>query len=291
MKFYVALLLLFFSNITFASEFKNLNVLQEQIGFTKYYSEKSQCRRLRVAVLDKDFTGYKAEVGITLPANTIYISGAPSKPMPKGTGIEDPDDDNSNNNDNNNKQSKGHGTAMAQILTAFLTNELQATQWTPELVLYNAQGFSNIKYAIDDMINRKIDVVLYSEVWQYGGNNDGTGFINAEVNRATAAGITWVNAAGNFEQTTYNGAIETVKDDWVKLPDPNNGLMIRCEENKNGKCFLRAVLAWNDFRNNPDKGTDKDLDLVLTDDVLNILMVAGLRQSDDPKESRSGFSK
>ncbi len=271
MKFYVALLASVFLTIPAVSApFKNLEALKSSMGFAKFYQVQNPGRRIKVAVLDKGFAGYEKEVGTSLPAETRYMAGPIATPKDANT---------------------EHGLRMAQILTAFMTNDMQASQWAPELNLYNVFGYSNFKAAIDDIVARKVDLVLYSEVWQYGGNNDGKGFINKEVTRATDAGVVWVNAAGNFGLTTYNSSIQTLADNWVKLPDQNNALSIRCEKNSKGVCFLRAVLSWNDFKDDATLGTDKDLDLVLTDDVLNVIQIGGTKQSTDVNESRPGYSK
>ncbi|MBV2169283.1 MAG: S8 family serine peptidase [Bdellovibrio sp.] len=251
------------------SPFENMEGYKNSLGFSKFYSQQNPGRRLKVAVLDKGFHGYQREIGRTLPAGTRYVPGPVATPE---------------------NQNVEHGLKMAQILVSLMTDDMRATQWMPELTLYNVFGYSNFKAAIDDILIQKVDLVLYSEVWEYGGNFDGTGFINNEVNRATRNGVIWVNAAGNFALTTYNAPIHTVKDEWVQLPDQNNALAIRCE-NRNGKCPIKVVLSWNDFKNDVELGTDKDLDLALTDDLLNIVQVSSLKQSKDPQENRPGYSK
>ncbi|RYZ82163.1 MAG: protease, partial [Proteobacteria bacterium] len=180
---------------------------------------------------------------------------------------------------------------MAQIVSALATNQMRKPEVIKEFYLYNVFGYSNFKAAVDDAIARKMDVISYSEVWEYGGNSDGKGFINAQVSRATAAGITWVNAAGNFGLTTYNSGITTLQDDWVQLPDQNRGLAIRCEIEAPNKCNIKVVLSWNDFKDDIVDGTNKDLDMALADDLLNIVQSSALKQSDDPNENRPGFSK
>jgi hypothetical protein len=252
-----------------AQVFKNISSLQSGLGFDNYYDTKL-VRAVKVAVFDKGFTGYKSEIGRSLPAKTFYVPGPVTAPDDLQT---------------------EHGFRMAQILTALATNNMQKPAVIQELYLYNVFGYSNFKAAVDDAIARHIDVISYSEVWEYGGNNDGQGFINKQVSRATAAGITWVNAAGNFNLTTYNGAITTLADDWVQLPDQNNALELRCEKNNAGKCGVRIVLSWNDFKNDVDPGTNKDLDIAITDDLLNIQQNSSLQQSADPNEARPGFSK
>lgn len=252
------------------SPFKNLEAYKESLGFNKIYQNELPERRLKVAVLDKGFFGYKAQIGVTLPANTRYVPGPVAEPA-------------------DNKVD--HGLRMAQILIGMLTDDLNHPDWVPEFALYNVFGYSNFKAAIDDVIAKKYDVVLYSEVWEYGGNSDGKGFINREVTRATKAGIIWVNAAGNFGQTTYNSVVQTVNDSFVRLPDRNNALELRCESTKSGKCPVKIVLSWNDFKDDVELGTDKDLDIALTDDFLNVIQSSSLKQSADPSENRPGFSK
>ncbi|WP_413289048.1 S8 family serine peptidase [Bdellovibrio sp. HCB337] len=259
-----------FASFAQAQVFKNISTTQSGLGFTNHYDTSKISQPVKVAIFDKGFEGYKAEIGQSLPANTVYVPGP----------VKAPDD-----------MKTEHGLRMAQIFTALATNNLRNSQVVHEFYLYNVYGHTNFKAAVDDAIKRGIDVISYSEVWEYGGNNDGRGFINAEVTRATQAGIIWVNAAGNFARTTYNGDINTVTDDWVKLPDQNNALSIRCEQNKAGKCLIKAVLSWNDFKDDVAPGTDKDLDLALTDDLLNIVQTSALHQSADENESRGGYSK
>ena len=57
------------------------------------------------------------------------------------------------------------------------------------------------------MVRERVDVVLYSQVWTFGSDFDGTGFINAQVSRALASGAIWINAAGNFGGAVYQGAV------------------------------------------------------------------------------------
>lgn len=246
--------------------FQNMKEIKSSLNFSSYYSRKP-VKKLKVAVFDKGFDGYKGEIGKSLPSGTVYHAG-PIEAPPEIKVV--------------------HGLVMAQILTSLMTNDGQASQFTPEFHLYNVYGYTNFKAAITDVIAKKFDLVLYSEVWELGGNSDGKGFINTEVNRATSAGIIWVNAAGNFNTRTYRGGIKTLDDDWVELPDRNQSLSFRCEKSK---CNVRVVLSWNDFKDNSDEGTDKDLDFALTDDLLNIVQTSALKQSADKNENRPGFSK
>lgn len=272
MKFSVSLIVGFLLSLSAFAEkpFSNLDSLKNSLGFSDYYNQgNSGGRKIKVAVLDKGFSGYEKEIGRSLPRNTRYVAGPVAAPA---------------------ELKVEHGLRMAQILTAFMTDDMNATQYEPELTLYNVFGYSNLKSAVDEIIANKVDLVLYSEVWEYGGNFDGTGFINEQVTRATNKGVIWVNAAGNFGLTTYNSKIETLEDSWVRLPDQNNALSIRCDAKKGKKCPVKIVLSWNDFKNDVNLGTKKDLDLALTDDLLNIVQSSALQQTTEDSE-RPGFSK
>ncbi len=240
-----------------ASPFKNMDFLRKTYNFKSLYSQTAQ-KHLKVAVLDKGFEGYKKEIGNSLPKNTRYFPGPVAAPA---------------------EVKVEHGLRMAQILYDLSSNNGTQDSAIQELRLYNVFGFSNFQAAIAAIIADKVDLVLYSEVWEFGNNFDGHGFIDAEVSKAINAGVIWVNAAGNFGQTTYNSSIQTYQDQWVSLPDQNHSLSLRCEENPEKKCPVKIVLSWNDFTNDANGGTSKDLDLALTDDLLNVVEASSLKQT------------
>lgn len=247
----------------------NLEEVRQALNWSARRPTQTPRRAVRVAVLDKGFSGAREEIGRTLPAGTRIFDGPVAPPA-------DLDSD--------------HGLRMAQIVTALVTDDLRSPERL-DLRLYNTFGFSNFQASISRAIADKVDIVLYSEVWEYGGNLDGRGFINAEVDRAVKAGILWFNAAGNFAKTTYNSAVKTGAEDWVDLPDTNRALKLVCQAPQGRKCAAKVVLSWNDFKNSSEPGTNKDLDLALTDDLLNIRRTSTLRQSADAAEARPGYTK
>ena len=234
--------------------FKNLNKIATANGFYLYHSVQNDTP-IKVAILDNGFRDYADEIGKTLPDNTVYHAG----PIPVDA-----------------KTEESHGTAMAQILSGLVT--MSAPKVNFELHLYSAYGYTNLKAAVDAVAHEKFDIVLYSQVWEYGGNGDGLGFINSAINKAAANGVIWVNAAGNFGDSTYTARVDKGSDDWAKLPGAPNGVPIHCEKNSNKKCQLRAVLSWNDFKDDSEEGTDKDLDFVLNDDAGKIIQTSALTQ-------------
>lgn len=283
-------LLCFLSTVAFALEltpespFRNLNSLSRELGMSAYTqaTRLSPRKTARIAILDNGFNGYEAEIGKTLPANTTYHAGPIAPPTPQ----------------------ESHGLYMAQMVSGLLTASNSSPQLPFELHLFAASGYTNLAAAIEHVSNEKFDVVLYSQVWEYGGNGDGHGFINSLVNKATQAGVLWINAAGNYHTLTYHSGITRTQDDWAKLPGPNESVRLRClkhatpkgsdksgKADQSGKCHIRLVLSWNDFKDDPSLGTDKDLDLVLTDDTLGIVQASTLQQKLQVPDGERGSSK
>ncbi len=251
-----------------ASPFKNMDFLRKTYNF-KSLSAQTKQKSLRVAVLDKGFEGFEKEIGKSLPKNTRYFPGPVAAPS---------------------EVKVEHGLRMAQILHDLSSNNGTQDTAIQELRLYNVFGFSNFKAAIAAVIADKVDLVLYSEVWEFGNNFDGQGFINAEVSKAINAGVIWVNASGNFGQTTFNSEIQTYQDQWVSFPDQNHSLSLHCEGGTEKKCPVKIVLSWNDFKNDSEVGTSKDLDLALTDDLLNVVEASSLKQTSN-QDSKPGETK
>lgn len=253
------------------ARFQNLDQMVEELNLRPYFQRSVRPKRaLRIAIFDNGFKGAREEIGKSLPATTRLIPGPVALPG----------------------EEEVHGFYMARIVWSLLSLGGEDERYRPsEFLLYNTFGYSNFKAAVDDAIARKVDIVLYSQTWDYGGNFDGRGFINKLVDKALDAGILWINSSGNTGSTTYNGAIRTGADDWLELPGRNDSVEIRCDESPLGKCPLRAVLSWNDFSDDVNEGTDKDLDFVLTDDTLNIIQGSSLRQVKKVQEGEPGVSQ
>lgn len=244
------------------NQFSNLSEIQKLYGFIDYYQTNKKITPIKIAIFDKGFKGFEEAIGTTLPKSTTYHSGS----MSPAEGSEWVD----------------HGLYMAELVYALMTDSGKHTQFAPaEFHLYDVSGYTNFKAAVDDIITRKIDLVIYTEVWQLGGNWDGKGFINRLVNKAVGAGIIWISAAGNFGQRTYQSQIVTGADSWVTLPDSNNSLHVKCappKEAEQQKCNMRATLSWNDFKDDENLGTDKDLDFIVTDDTGKLIGSSTMEQ-------------
>ena len=97
-----------------------------------------------------------------------------------------------------------------------------------------------------------------------GGNGDGRGPINRIVDDALAADILWINAAGNYGHRVYNGPVRVLEDGYLRLRDRPDVAALRFR-NRLDENTVTVTLAWNDYREEEDAGTDKDLDLDVED--------------------------
>ena len=174
-----------------------------------------------------------------------------------------------------------HGRLMAQIAWAMTGSHPNG----PKFYLLNANGPTLLRRAVRYAIEQKVDVILFSASFEGAGNYDGKGPINAIVNDAVAAGIIWVNAAGNYGGRVYNGPIPTNSKDWVRLGRDRNYLRFRNLFDEN---TVTVTLTWNDYRAEEDAGTDKDLDLYITDDQGHILASSTLTQVTGTHETGPG---
>src|SRR5262249_4290639 len=154
----------------------NLDAIEKFLKLKSFKSCKFD-RRVRIAVLDNSFYGYQTEVGKRLPADTQYFPGVTS--------------------DADRFEDKSmHGLFMAILIHEIVLKS--GCQADYQLSLFNSNGLTKFTDAVNSVVRDGYDIVLYSQVWEYGGNVDSRGFINAIVNKALDAGILWINAAGNF---------------------------------------------------------------------------------------------
>ena len=233
--------------------------LRERYGLPVYDAVPSMAERLKtikVAILDSGY-GDRATLRQDLPEEVFRLVDTYSDAFNKrhnlvtSNGVKPLD-----NSDN-------HGRQLGQLVWAM--TGLKKTV-APQIILMNANGFTNFRRAIEQAIEEKVDIILYSINWEYGGNFDGRGFINAAVSRATKAGILWVNAAGNQANKVYNNSIALDDSNHVKLVD--KGLRVKCRFDRSP---VKITLSWNSYADEEDAGTDKDLDLFLLDSKGNVV--------------------
>ena len=225
----------------YKSALVNNDYLISSVNLRPWLQSGRHGSRIKIAILDNGFGGLENSLGKHLPPDLQVFQGPISNQSPTP-----------------------HGTKLAEVIFAMTSG---SADWTsnsqhPTLKLYNANGFSNFSAAVDQAIRDRVDMIVYSQVWEFGGNFDGRGFINAVVNKAVSAGILWINAAGNYATSSWQGGLIPNADKTAKLP--YSGRYVRLAVN-DPSTPVKISLSWNDFADSKDWRTSRDLDLVLLD--------------------------
>lgn len=236
------------------SEIVNKEELKQRLGTAA--GNVGDLSQVKIAILDNGFRGFESSKGM-LPDSAEYIAGPLNIPS-----------------------TSSHGLGMAQIVWAVSGQKPEG----PKMYLVNTNGFTNFKAAIDFVIANDVDIVLYSQIWTFGSNFDGKGFINEAVNRATKQGTIWINAAGNLGAHVYNGKVKSALNK-IKI------------QNKLDENNFTLTLTWNDFSDNELECSKKDLDLQVFDAKNNLVKSAELIQAGeapdtkDPNDRRSCYAR
>lgn len=230
----------------------NADAARVRLGVGADYAGLAGVEAVKVAVLDYGFEGV-GDGRAYLPAGTVVVEHY-DPAMVARYGLGDP------------AYRKGfepgnrHGRLMAQIVWAVTGSRPGG----PAFYLLNANGPTMLRRAVRYAIERKVDVILFCGSFEGGGNGDGRGPINRSVSEAIAAGILWVNAAGNHGGRVYEGPVRVLPDGYLRLREGNDIAALRFR-NHVDENTLTVTLTWNDYREMEDAGTDKDLDLVVED--------------------------
>jgi hypothetical protein len=229
----------------------NLDVIAKALNLDQFKGRKFT-RKIRIAILDTGFAGYKDEIGKSLPADTRYEGGETSAT-------------------DNDAESTNHGIVMAKIVNAVIKKSGADADY--HLHLFYAYGNTKLEDAVNSVIKENYDLVVYAVVWPIGGNGDGHGEVNTIIKRATDAGIIWINAAGNYGQTLRAAPVKYNAENWVLFEDKGSSVdhvTFTCKVPANAQsCRTRIFLNWNVFtdENMKAKGTDKNLDLYIYDSL------------------------
>ena len=246
----------------------NVNQLVDALGLRTWHGRGQYGQNMRIAILDNGFAGLEATAGRTLPAG-LKVEPAPGNP----------------------EADTSHGRILAELVYAVATGRASPAEplrQGPELLLYNSNGFTNFAHAVSAAIDARVDVILYSQVWEYGGNFQGGGFINEEVSKAVRAGILWINAAGNFGESTWLGPVQTGFGHDVILPHQNRWVRFTVPAGR--QIPVKIVLAWNDVAATRIYRTSEDLDLILEDSTGRELNASRLIQDGTVREGDARFS-
>ena len=139
---------------------------------------------IKLGIIDSGFEGFAGLMGTEVPASVearCYIGlGEPSQDL-------------------ENCRGSTHGTEVAESVL----------DMAPDVSLYiaNPRSKGELRDTVDWMISEGVSVINHSMTWLFDGPGDGTSPSSISplntVDRAVAAGIVWVNAAGNQAQKTW----------------------------------------------------------------------------------------
>jgi hypothetical protein len=152
-----------------------------------------------------------------------------------------------------------HGGMMAQTVWAMTGNNPLG----PKIILMNVSNPINLGDAITASIALGVDIIVNSQNFEYGGDFNGLGFLNAKVNEATANGILWLNAAGNYHGSVINGKVGVSMKHKLRV-------------NQDG-ALVEFALAWNGTKELQELGTDRDLDLIVTNSKGELVQAVTLK--------------
>ncbi|QEL20704.1 S8 family serine peptidase [Limnoglobus roseus] len=261
-----------------ASKLNNAETARRKLGLYPSYPTVPSIGRVKVAVLDSGFDRIDGKRPYLPKTAEVVEHYDPAFVRQHGLG--DPDFQKPF------ALGEAHGRLMAQIVWA----ASGGSPFGPKFYLLNANGPTLFRRAVRYAIEQKVDVILFSGTFEGAGNFDGRGPINAAVDDAVAAGIIWVNAAGNAGGAVYNGPVSVDPSGYLTLragADPTAlRLANRLDENA-----VTVTLTWNDYRDAEDAGTDKDLDLVVEDWLGRVVGESTLRQVPAGRAAAAGETK
>lgn len=248
------------------STITNLDDLITAIHGSNWHKAGANCAGKTIAIFDNGFSGLEDSKGVRLPPNLVI------EPSTANAAVDTP-----------------HGTKLTEIIWAICTGSrvYSPARPGPTLKLFNTNGYTNLANAVDAVVRSPVDIVLYSQVWEFGGNFDGKGFINSLVNKVTSRNILWVNAAGNYGQTSWQNLITFDGKNEVTLP--HEGRYLRFAVN-NPQTLVKLTLAWNDFGEDKSARTSQDLDLILEDVKHRPLTTGNLIQDGQDHKNAAGYS-
>ena len=171
-----------------------------------------------------------------------------------------------------------HGSSMAMIVEGLLANSRNIS---PDIYLLNAHGITNFERAVSYAIDKKVNVILYAQNWEFGGNYDGQGFINKMVDKIEKHNIFWINAAGNYSSMVWNGSYRG--KDGKNLYLQNEDYLEFQVKFDNTSVTITAV--WNDFKNYENYQTNKDIDVEVYHDGVK-LAYKNRKQSSSNSEAK-----
>jgi hypothetical protein len=234
------------------SRLADVKSVRERLGLSPTYDDVTGVESVKVAVLDYGFDGLGQGKGYLPESAEIVENYDPD--FVRQFGLGDPEFRKPFEPLNR------HGREMAQIIWSVAGGKPGG----PKFYLLNANGPTMLRRAVRYAIEKHVDVILFSGAFEGGGGGDGKGPIDRVVDEAVARGILWINAAGNYGGRVYNGPIRILSDGYLKLRNVPDIAALRFR-NRADENTITITLTWNDYKDEEDAGTDKDLDLFVED--------------------------
>ncbi len=235
-----------------ASRLANAAEIRQRLGLIPAYEKVAGVESLKIAVLDYGFDGIESNKRY-LPENAVVVENY-DPALVKKFKLGDPEFKKSFAPGNS------HGRTMAEVVWGVTGFNPKG----PKFFLLNANGPTMLRRAVRYAIEAHVDIILFSNNFEGGGYGDGRGPINRVVADALAADILWINAAGNFGGHVYNGRVRIGQDRYLQLTTGNDPTALRFR-NLLDENTVTVTLTWNDYRDQEDAGTEKDLDLFVED--------------------------
>lgn len=241
------------------------------------YATVPGIKNVKVAVLDSGFAGVDGKRPYLPPDTVVVEHYAPE--FVRKFGLGDPAFTKAF------RPGDTHGRQLAQVVWAATGNSPDG----PKFYLLNANGPTMFRRAVRMAIESKVDIILFGGTFEGAGNYDGRGPINAAVDEAVAAGILWVNAAGNTGSAVFNGPVDVGLIGFVLFgQSQQTALRLRSRVDENE---VTLTLTWNDYRDAEDAGTEKDLDLVVEDERGAVVGESKLKQVGPGRVAGEGETK
>jgi hypothetical protein len=229
---------------------------------------------VRIAILDQGFgTAWESKVGVELPPLT-QIAGTQSFDRTTGKGL---------GGLNENGRPTSHGESVAEVVHDMAPGAtLLLVNYHTELEFADA-----VEWLIHGDDGRpRVDIVAHSNSF-LDGPFDGTSLPAQEVDKAHAAGILWVNRAGNYQHRHWEGvAGDAGGDGWADMGPPGHqGVEFQLTANQ----AMGAYLYWNKCTRDgvaiPDRSAAYEVDVTDTNVASPFVYAHGVADPTRPLSS------
>jgi hypothetical protein len=262
-----------------SSSLQNLDAIQTALNVKPWLENGGNCSKSKIAIIDNGYMGLESSIGRRLPQ--VQVEESPGNPQ----------------------METAHGTKLAEIIWSLCTGAVsysaESAKLGPEIKLYNGNGLTNFTSAVNQIQSGSFDFVVYSQVWEYGGNFDGKGFINALVNEvALETDTIWLNSAGNYGQSSWEGPLTFANQAFPNqassespasalLPLQKNRVKMIVESEATP---IKITASWNDFTDDKSYRTTQDLDMRLLDYYGTVVAESKLIQDGVERTTTPGYS-